>query len=64
MIVISNTTPLIGVSILGHFDLLKQLFGEVTIPKRFENTYIPFTSKRKSAAGLWGASAKFDAEFI
>ena len=32
MIVISNTTPLIGVSILGRFDLLKQLFSEITIP--------------------------------
>jgi predicted nucleic acid-binding protein len=32
MIVISNTTPLIGVSILGRFDLLKQLFGEIIIP--------------------------------
>lgn len=32
MIVISDTTPLIGVSFLGRFELLKQLFGEVIIP--------------------------------
>jgi len=32
MTVISNTTPLIGLSLLGRFDLLKSLFNEIVIP--------------------------------
>ncbi|MEW6717131.1 MAG: DUF3368 domain-containing protein [Chloroflexota bacterium] len=30
---ISNTTPLIGLASIGRFDLLRQLFGELIIPK-------------------------------
>lgn len=33
MIVVSNTTPLIGLAIIQRFDLLQQLFGEVYIPQ-------------------------------
>ncbi|MBU0511802.1 MAG: DUF3368 domain-containing protein [Chloroflexi bacterium] len=33
MIVVSNTTPLIGLATIGRFDLLHQLFGEIHIPK-------------------------------
>lgn len=33
MIVVSNTTPLIGLASIEHFDLLQQLFGEVHIPQ-------------------------------
>lgn len=33
MIVVSNTTPLIGLASIQRFDLLKQLFGEVYIPQ-------------------------------
>lgn len=32
MIVISDATPLIAMSILGRFELLPQLFGEIIIP--------------------------------
>lgn len=32
MIVISNTTPLIGLSMLGRLELVKTLFGEIIIP--------------------------------
>lgn len=32
MIVISNTTPLIGLSMLGRLELAKILFGEIVIP--------------------------------
>jgi predicted nucleic acid-binding protein len=32
MIVVSNTTPLIGLAVLGRFQLLEQLFGEIHIP--------------------------------
>lgn len=31
MIVVSNTTPLIGLAVIQRFDLLRQLFGEVYI---------------------------------
>jgi predicted nucleic acid-binding protein len=31
MIVVSNTTPLIGLAIIGRFDLFHQLFGELFI---------------------------------
>ena len=33
MIIVSNTTPLIGLASIGRFDLLQQLFGEIYIPK-------------------------------
>jgi predicted nucleic acid-binding protein len=31
MIVVSNTTPLIGLASIGRFDLLHAMFGEITI---------------------------------
>jgi predicted nucleic acid-binding protein len=33
MIVVSNTTPLIGLAVVGQFDLLQNLFGQITIPE-------------------------------
>lgn len=33
MIVVSNTTPLIGLAQIQRFDLLRQLFGEIYIPQ-------------------------------
>jgi len=33
MIIVSNTTPLIGLATIGRFEILRQLFGEVYIPK-------------------------------
>lgn len=33
MIVVSNTTPLIGLASIQHFDLLQRLFGEIHIPQ-------------------------------
>ncbi len=33
MIVVSDTSPLIGLATIGRFELLHQLFGEVYIPK-------------------------------
>ncbi len=33
MIVVSNTTPLIGLAVIGQFDLLHQLFAEIHIPQ-------------------------------
>ena len=37
MIVVSNTTPLIGLSIIHRFDLLQQLFGEIHISQAVYN---------------------------
>ncbi|MBO9370798.1 MAG: DUF3368 domain-containing protein [Chloroflexi bacterium] len=33
MIVVSNTTPLIGLASIQRFDLLRHLFGEIYIPQ-------------------------------
>lgn len=33
MIVVSNTTPLIGLAVIGQFDLLRRLFGKVYLPE-------------------------------
>ncbi len=33
MIVVSNTTPLIGLASIQHFDMLRRLFGEIHISK-------------------------------
>lgn len=33
MIIVSNTTPLIGLACIGKFELLHQLFGEIFIPR-------------------------------
>lgn len=33
MIVVSNTTPLIGLATIQRFDLLRQIFGEIIIPE-------------------------------
>ena len=31
MIIVSNTTPLIGLAVIGRFELLRQLFGKIMI---------------------------------
>lgn len=52
MIVLSNTTPLIGLASIGRFDLLRQMFGELTIAH-------PYTLKLCLLAGKKAApSAK------
>lgn len=33
MIIVSNTTPLIGLASIGQFDLLHKLFGKIHIPQ-------------------------------
>lgn len=33
MIVVSNTTPLIGLASIERFDVLRQIFGVITIPQ-------------------------------
>jgi predicted nucleic acid-binding protein len=38
MIVVSNTTPLIGLAALSRFDLLRQIFSTVHIPQAVYDT--------------------------
>ncbi len=33
MIIVSNTTPLIGMASIDRFSLLQQMFGEIIIPQ-------------------------------
>ncbi len=40
MIVISDTTPLIGLSMISRFDLLKTLFREIFIPSAVYNEIV------------------------
>lgn len=40
MIVISDTTPLIGLSMIGRLDLLKTLFSEILIPSAVYNEIV------------------------
>jgi len=41
MIVVSNTTPLIGLASIERFDLLPQLFGAVNIPQAvYDEAYL------------------------
>lgn len=40
MIVVSDTTPLIGLASIHRFDLLRQLFGEILIPRAVHNEAI------------------------
>lgn len=37
MIIVSNTTPLIGLASISHFDLLHKLFGTIYIPQAVYN---------------------------
>jgi predicted nucleic acid-binding protein len=50
MIVVSNTTPLIGLAQIQRFDLLQDLFGEVYIPEAVYNEAV--------VAGREGGGAK------
>jgi len=41
MIVVSNTTPLIGLASIQQFDLLAKLFGEIHIPQAvYDEAYL------------------------
>lgn len=58
MTVVSNSTPLIGLSILNHTDLLRVLFGEIHIPRAvFEELTIKGANRvgaQEVAAGVSG----------
>ncbi|QTA78352.1 DUF3368 [Desulfonema limicola] len=41
MIIVSNTTPLIGMASIGRFDLLHQIFGKIYIAQAvYEETFV------------------------
>jgi hypothetical protein len=44
-VVVSNTTPLIGTAIIGRFDILRALFGQITIPKAVYNEIVAGINK-------------------
>lgn len=51
MIVVSNATPLIGLAQIGRFDLLHQLFGELSIAEAiFTETVIQGVSAKEMVA--------------
>lgn len=58
MIVVSNTTPLIGLASIQHLDLLRQLFGQVHIPQAvFDETVVAgheeSSAKHEVPAAAW-----------
>lgn len=55
MVVVSNATPLISLSSVGHFALLEQLFGEIVIP---DAVYQEIKAKRSYAYD------EVDADFV
>ena len=59
MIVISNTTPLIGLAAIQRFDLLQKIFGEILVPQAVYDE-VMFAgrnqSKQKGVADISSAS--------
>ena len=58
MILVSNTTPLIGLAIIERFNLLEQLFGEIYIPQAVYNEVVVAGkeiggAKREVASTSW-----------
>ncbi|MEA3350503.1 MAG: DUF3368 domain-containing protein [Chloroflexota bacterium] len=58
MKVISNTTPLIGLASISRFELLRQLFGEIIIPKAvFDEAVVAGRekggAKRETSSSNW-----------
>lgn len=49
MIVVSDTTPLIGLASIGRLELLQQLFGEVYIPQAVFDETVTFGRKESRA---------------
>ena len=37
MIMVSNTSPIINLAVVGQLDLLRQLYGKVIIPRSVRN---------------------------
>ena len=54
MMVVSNTTPLIGLASIQRFDLLRQLFGEVHIPQAVYDEAV--VAGREAGGAKWEVS--------
>jgi uncharacterized protein len=58
MIVVSNTTPLIGLATIQRFDVLEQLFGKIHIPQAVYDKAVTAGreaggAKREVIAAVW-----------
>ena len=58
MIVVSDTTPLIGLASIGRFELLRKLFGEIYIPRAVYDETVVFGrekggAKREVSGAKW-----------
>lgn len=49
MIVVSNTTPLIGLAVVGQFDLLAYLFGRIFLPTAVYNEAVLYGREKGGA---------------
>ncbi|MBK9778854.1 MAG: DUF3368 domain-containing protein [Anaerolineales bacterium] len=49
MIIVSDTTPLIGLASIGRLDLLQELFGEVYIPQAVFDETVTFGRENSKA---------------
>lgn len=52
MIVVSNTTPLIGLASIQRFDLLQNLFGEIFIPRAVNNEILAAKTDKSNRKGV------------
>ena len=52
MIIVSDTTPLIGLASIGRLDLLQELFGEVYIPLAVFDEAVTFGRENSKAKQL------------
>lgn len=52
MIIVSDTTPLIGLASIGRLDLLQELFGEVYIPQAVFDETVTFGRENSKAKQL------------
>jgi predicted nucleic acid-binding protein len=46
LIVVSNTSALVGLAVLGRFDLLQSLYGGVLVPEAVWNEFVRIGSRR------------------
>lgn len=58
MIVVSDASPLIGLSAVGHLDLLRRLYDQVTVPEAV------FSEVTEPESGRPGAEAVSEADWI
>lgn len=59
MIVVANTTPLIGLASIQQFDLLKHFFGRVSIAQAVYNEIMNAGGRRKTAQAEVSAAASW-----